>query len=201
VSQKRVAAVLASLVGAMTLSAAALLLMEGGSVGRNMPAAMGLQAPDWNYIIIYESGDQAGNVATLADGFLNGEQSPHTVRPKAHFHFVINSARSRNGADGKLEVGMTWRKQELGAPHAGWPDIRYSNYLPYKEAVGICLIGDLNRDSISKAQHQKLLQLVQSLQSDLKIENRHVIFQWELEKNRVGERQKDFANNFRKSMK
>ena len=37
VSQKRVAVVLASLVGTMTVSAAVLLLMEGGALGTAMP--------------------------------------------------------------------------------------------------------------------------------------------------------------------
>src|SRR5690349_11102333 len=72
VSQKRVAVVLASLVGTMTISAGVLLLMEGGALGTNVPgayvaqssqiapqiaASANLQAKAWNYIIIYDSAD------------------------------------------------------------------------------------------------------------------------------------------------
>jgi hypothetical protein len=78
VSQKRVATVLVSLVATLTISAGALLLMEGGSVGTsplavavgsgelgggvdNMPlaaidASIPLRQGTWDYIIVYESG-------------------------------------------------------------------------------------------------------------------------------------------------
>ena len=149
VSQKRVAVVLASLVATMTLSAGALLLMEGGPVGNatagvayetqdalaaELDPAVPLQPGPWQYIIVYESGDFAGSAASLADGRL-GENAARssTVRPKANFHFVIDSARSRHESamDGELEVGTAWLNQEFSAPYAGWPDIRYHNVSPY----------------------------------------------------------------------
>ncbi|MCL2648019.1 MAG: hypothetical protein FWD61_13580 [Phycisphaerales bacterium] len=219
VSQKRVATVLASLVGALTLSAAALLLMDGGS-GSGVPLAMGvehwslaeqlqtrvpLQSGAWNCIIIYESGDQAGDAAALADGFLNGEQTPHPVRPKADFHFVIDSARSPNGTDGWLETGTAWREQKVGVPYAGWPDVRYHNILSYHpryKPVGVCFIGDLDRKPISEAQHRTLVQLVRELQDRLNIDKKYVYFQWQLESNvPASQTQKEYADFFRNSLK
>ncbi len=198
VSQKRVALVLASLVGTLTVSCGVLLLMEGGALGTS-PVAFArppitaqldptapLQRGAWNYIIIYQSGDLAGSSASLADGRLVGGSDPaqNSVRPKANFHFVIDSARSRRGAvDGDLEVSNAWQNQTAGAPYAGWPDYRYHTISPYKNAVGICLIGDLTREPLSEAQHRNLLQLVRELQDRLNIPAERVLFQWELEPN------------------
>jgi len=220
VSQKRVAVVLASLVGTLTLSAGVLLLMEAGAVGsppmgatyQTQPAlafqltpAVPLRPEAWNYIIIYESGDTAGSAASLADGHLNGEPylPSSTVRPKANFHFVIDSARSRrDGMDGDLEVGTTWQKQEAGAPYAGWPDLRYHQVSPYNNAVGVCLIGNLEREPISETQNRRLIQVVRELESRLNLPNDRILFQWELEPNvkRMTPLQKDFAASFRTNL-
>jgi hypothetical protein len=214
VSQKRVAVVLASLVGTLTMSAAVLLLMEDRAVGTQTPApgfayqvdpAVALRHGAWNYIIIYESGDLAGSAASLADGRVYGEPSlpSNTVRPKANFHFVIDSARSRNGgADGEIEVGTTWLKQEVGAPYAGWPDVRYHQVSPYNNAVGVCLVANLSREPISATQNRSLTQVVRELQNRLNIPRDRVLFQWELEPNtrRMTQLQKDFAASFRTNL-
>lgn len=216
-SQKRVAVVLGSLVGTLTISAATLLLMEGGlsggvpisavapswSVSEQIKPAVALRQRGWDYIIIYESGDLAGSAASLADGVLVGDGKQTTVRPKANFHFVIDTARGRrDGVDGELEVGTSWMNQEAGAPYVGWPDVRYHNISPYTNAVGVCFIGNLNREPMSDAQHRMLVQVVRELQSRLNIPKERVQFQWELEPNvsRANSAQKAFAAYFRGSL-
>jgi len=192
VSQKRVAVVLASLVGTMTVSAAVLLVMEGGALGTAMPgwainqsnvAAMvdldkPLRPEGWNFIIIYESGDLAARADSLADGRVTGGSSPTTVRPQANFHFVIDSAQSGT-MDGLLETGTSWTDQKLGA-YAGWLDSRSHTISLYQDAVGVCLAADLGREPISEAQHQTLLQLVKVLQQRNHIPPECIRFQWEL---------------------
>jgi hypothetical protein len=221
VSQKRVAVVLASLVGTLTLSAAVLLLMENqsGAIGSPAPGlayettaitaqinpSTPLRQGAWNYIIVYESGDLAGSAASLAEGRVYGEPNlpSSTVRPKANFHFVIDAARSRRDAvDGELEVGTTWQNQEPGAPYAGWPDVRYHQVSPYNNAVGVCYIGNLAREPISETQNRSLVQVVRELQSRLNIPKDRVLFQWELEPNvtRMTPLQKDFAASFRSNL-
>jgi hypothetical protein len=101
------------------------------------------------------------------------------VRPKANFHFVIDSATSGT-MDGALETGTSWKNQELGA-YAGWPDSRSHSISLYKDAVGICFAGDLNRGPASEAQQQTLLHLVQELQQRNHIPTERIYFQWELE--------------------
>jgi len=197
VSQKRVAVVLASLVGTMTVSAAALLLMEGpsGALSYTIPTAYApegnsiasqialsqpLQPKPWSYIIIYESSDPAATAATLADDSFTGGSPHNSGRPKANFHFVIDGPDSGNGTmDGKLEVTTSWKQQNTGAPYAAWPDHRSYSYTPYTNAIGVCLSADLNRKPLSEPQHQKLLQLVRTLASQFNIPKENVLFQWD----------------------
>jgi hypothetical protein len=200
VSQKRVAVVLASLVGTMTLSAGTLLLMEGSPLGASVPGgfamdpdsviaqvqpAVPLQPNAWNYIIIYESGDVGASADTLADGRVTGgfNSLSSSVRPTASFHFVIDGAQSGNGTvDGKLEVGPNWKSQDRqlpGAPYAAWPDARSHLYTPYTNAVGVCLAADLSRRPLSEAQYQTLLQTIRELQRRLDVPSDHVLFHWD----------------------
>jgi len=197
VSQKRVAVVLASLVAMMTMGAAMLLAMEGGSLGTSVPGwainqpdiaamvvpAVPLQAQAWKFIIVYQSQDLTASADRLAGESLAGGQSsePSKVRPKANFHFVIDGAQSGTGTmDGALEVGTSWQNQSAGAPFALWPNTRSHSYTPYTNAVGICLVADLNRKPISDMQHQTLLRLVRELQKQLDIPSDRVLFPWEV---------------------
>jgi hypothetical protein len=211
VSQKRVAVVLASLVGTMTVFAAVLLLLEGGALGTALPGwavnrpaigsmvepAVPLRGGGWNFIIVYESGDAAASAASLAEGRLTGGSTPTTVRPKANFHFVIDGAKSGT-MDGALEVGTSWQNQGIGAPYAGWPETRSHLFTAYNDAVGICVVGDLHRRP-SEAQHQTLVQLVQELQK--RCPGAKVLFQWELEDSaHMTAEEKAYAERFRASL-
>ena len=218
VSQKRVAVVLASLVGTMTVSAAALLMMEGGALGTSpLGAAVTtetsirakvqtprLKSEAWNYIIIYESGDLSASADSLADGLqAGGNSSPSTMRPpppapRANFHFVIT--RSGHGRmDGELEAGTSWSDQVAGAPYASWPDPRSYTFTPYNQAVGVCLAADLDREPISQAQHHTLLQVVRELQHTLNIPSDRVLFQWDpaLKAMHASAAQQAYARSFR----
>jgi hypothetical protein len=213
VNQKRVAFVLASLVGAMTISSALLLILEHTTLGTVMPgyavtaldisAAINTDKPlrpqGWNFIIIYESGDLAARADSLADGRFAGGSSLTTVRPKANFHFVIDSAHSGT-MDGYPETGTSWKNQELGA-YAGWPDSRNHSLSPYSDAVGICFAGDLNREPLSEAQCQTLVHLVQELQGRCHIPIQNVLFQWELKPDRPATAaQQALAQRFRAAL-
>jgi N-acetylmuramoyl-L-alanine amidase len=221
VSQKRVAVVLASLVGTMTISAGTLLLMEGRAPGTSVTSVPGwavnestlaaqlqtsapLQADAWNYIIIFESGDLTASADSLAEGRDTGgpTHSPK-LRPKANFHFVIDSAQSGNGRmDGDLEVQTSWKTQGTGAPYAGWPEPRSYSFTPYNNAVGVCVIGDTSRKSISQAQRQSLLNLVRELQHRLNIRKECVLFQWDanLDAMQATPEQLQFAREFRAAL-
>jgi hypothetical protein len=197
----------------MTVSAALLLVMENNTLGTAMPgmavtpskvaAAVDLGKPlrpqGWNFIIIYESEDPAARAASLADGRFAGGPSLSPVRPKANFHFVIDSAQSGT-MDGLPETGTSWKNQEMGA-YAGWPDSRTHSVSLYSDAVGICLAADLSRGPISEAQSQTLLHLVQELQANCRIPREHVMFQWELNADiRTSPARQAFAQFIRSSL-
>jgi hypothetical protein len=215
VSQKRVAIVLASLVATMTLGSGALLVMEGGAIGTSVPGmateppkwaayvpqATPLQPSRWTYIMIYESADLAASAASLAGGFSGGSPSP--VRPKANFHFVINGASSGlDTVDGSLEVGTSWKNQDVGA-FAGWPSSRSHSFSPYQDAVGICLVADINRKPPSEAQFGSLFSLVRQLQSRLNIPRERVLFQWDsqIDSTHATAQRQAFAQHFRTQLR
>ncbi len=220
VSQKRVAIVLASLVGTMTLTAGALLLMEPGALSSLPPGAFAvtsdsmhrmirtnvpLQRGVWQRIIIYESGDVAGSAASLAEGRVKGvgPNVGNVTRQPAYFHFVVDGASSRSGAlDGELEVGSTWRDQKYGTPHIGWPDNRYNNLGSYINAVGVCVCGSVDVQPYSEAQCRTLVQLVHELQQELGLDTADVLFQWELNPNssHATPAQIAFARDFKASL-
>jgi hypothetical protein len=211
VSQKRVAMVLATLVGAMTVGAGMLLILEGGALGTVVPGwaisgpalsamvepAAPLRGSSWHFIIIYNSGDEAAGAASLAEGRLTGGSSATTVRPKANFHFVIDGASSGT-MDGALEVGTSWQQQATGAPDATWPEPRSYSYGAYNDAVGICVVGGSHARP-SEAQHQTLRQLVHELQR--RCPNAQVAFQWELDGDAHSTaEEKAYAESFRASL-
>jgi len=196
VSQKRVAIVLASLVGTLTFSSALLLVMESGPLGATPPQMVALTpsavkqaiqpktpllTDAWKNIVIYHSGGLPENLsaADLAEGRLKGGDSvvERQARPSG-FHFVIGNGRDRGSIDGELQVGSAWLDQKFGAPHPGWQNSRYYNSPSFKNAIGICLQGDLRNKPATEAQLRFLIQLVEELRS--KGMGRTIMFQWEL---------------------
>lgn len=193
VSQKRVAIVLASLVGTLTFSSALLLLMESGPLGATPPQMVALtpsgakqaiqaNAPLrqdlWEHIVVYHSGNLADGSADIAEGRLKGGNSvvERQARPDG-FHFVIANGKDRGSIDGELQRGSAWMNQHFGAPHPGWPNPRYYNN-PYQNAIGICLQGDLRNKPASDAQLRSLIQLVDELHR-AGLGKKGIIFQWE----------------------
>lgn len=200
VSQKRVAIVLASLVGTLTFSSALLLLMESGPLGATPPQMVALtpsgakqaiqaNAPLrqdlWEHIVVYHSGGLTDSAADLAEGRLKGGNSAveRQARPDG-FHFVIANGKDRGSIEGELIRGSSWLKQHYGAPHPGWPNSRYYNN-PYQNAIGICLQVDLRNKPASDvevrsrdAQLRSLIQLVDELHR-AGLGRKGVIFQWE----------------------
>lgn len=66
------------------------------------------------------------------------------------YHFVIGNGTSTK--NGQIEVGERWRRQINGG-HV------HSDYLN-NIALGICLVGDFNRDLPTRSQYEALQELV-----------------------------------------
>lgn len=203
VTYSRVFAVLVSLVFSLSVCAGTLLLLEGrpiAGVSRyNLLAASKrinvgeltwrhlaptVPAQRWKYIVIYQSQSSAGDAAELARGRLledTGSGDRVLQEVPAYFHFVIDNGRNNAGkADGSVEIGTSWRHQDFSAPYCQWPDPRYHHYTVYKQAIGICLIGNVNVKPFTRNQVAALEHLVRQLQRKYNVPDSRVKFQWNL---------------------
>lgn len=100
----------------------------------------------WKYIIIHNSGTRQGNARI----FDNYHRRVRKMENGLAYHFVIGNGNS--SGDGQIEIGDRWTRQINGGHVA-------SNYLN-NIALGICLVGDLNRDKPTIAQMAALDELV-----------------------------------------
>lgn len=105
----------------------------------------------WKYIIIHNSGTRQGNARI----FDNYHRRVRKMQNGLAYHFVIGNGTS--SGDGEIEIGPRWTKQINGGHVA-------SDYLN-NIAIGICLVGDLNRDQPTKAQVAAIDELVTYLRS------------------------------------
>ncbi len=175
VPDRRTLIVLVSLVGAMTLASGLLLLLEptvpaGWRGGVPLQQVHQSKATDdllfdtrvevepghWQAIVIHDSGSLVGSARTI------DRAHRRLGRDGLGYHFVINNASG--GEDGRIERGPRWRGQIRGAHSTG----DRSQWLN-EHAIGICVIGDFQRRAPTTAQIDRLVWLVQQVQTRLGI--------------------------------
>jgi len=100
----------------------------------------------WKYIIVHNSGTRQGN-ARIFDVY---HRRVRKMQNGLAYHFVIGNGSS--SGDGEIEIGDRWTRQINGGHVA-------SDYLN-NIALGICLVGDYNRDLPTKAQMAALDELI-----------------------------------------
>lgn len=116
----------------------------------------------WKYIVVHNSGTRQGNARIFDHYHRRTRHMPNGLA----YHFVIGNGRS--SGDGEIEIGSRWTRQINGGHVA-------SDYLNYI-ALGICLVGDLNRDKPTKKQLEALDELVRYLRARCgKVERRYAI--------------------------
>ncbi|MEY2480376.1 MAG: hypothetical protein QOI04_1303 [Verrucomicrobiota bacterium] len=108
-----------------------------------------MQRRRWQFIVVHNSGTRQGN-ARVFDYYHR-----HTRRMQngLAYHFVIGNGTSTG--NGQVEVGDRWRRQINGG-HV------HSDYLN-NIALGICLVGDFNRDQPTRAQLDSCEELIRYL--------------------------------------
>lgn len=97
-----------------------------------------VQKGRWKYIIVHNSGTRQGN-ARIFDTY---HRRVRKMQNGLAYHFVIGNGNS--SGDGEIEIGPRWTRQINGGHVA-------SDYLN-NIAIGICLVGDLNRDQPTQDQ-------------------------------------------------
>jgi len=128
-------------------------------------AAWEPQAPErpWRWIVIHHSATDAGSAAAFDAFHRNGRHWD-----ELGYHFVIGNGGG--SGDGAVEVGSRWPKQKWGA-HCRVGDNEEYNYF----GIGICLVGNFDKQRPGEAQMQSLARLVAYLAARYKIDDAHII--------------------------
>jgi hypothetical protein len=116
----------------------------------------------WQFIVVHNSGTRQGNAAV----FDYYHRHVRRMQNGLAYHFVIGNGTSTG--NGQIEIGNRWRRQMNGG-HV------HSDYLN-SIALGICLVGDFNRDQPTRAQLESCEELIRYLRQRCgKIENHYPI--------------------------
>lgn len=103
----------------------------------------------WRYIVVHNSGTRQGNAKAFEYYHRKVRKMPNGMA----YQFVIGNGRS--SGDGAIEIGSRWRRQINGG-HV------HSDYLNHI-SLGICLVGDFNRDKPTTKQLEALDELIRYL--------------------------------------
>jgi hypothetical protein len=115
----------------------------------------------WRFIIVHNSGTRQGN-ARIFDYY---HRNVRRMRNGLAYHFVIGNGTS--SGNGEIEIGDRWRRQINGG-HV------HSDYLN-NISLGICLVGDFNRDQPTRAQLDSCEELIRYLRDRCgKVERRDI---------------------------
>ena len=116
----------------------------------------------WKYIVVHNSGTRQGNARIFDYYHRHVRRMPNGLA----YHFVIGNGTSTG--DGQIEIGNRWVVQLAGG-HV------HSDYLNYI-SIGICLVGDFNRDLPTRAQYEALDELIRYLRQRVgKVDGRYSI--------------------------
>jgi N-acetylmuramoyl-L-alanine amidase len=116
----------------------------------------------WKYIIVHNSGTRQGNARIFDYYHRYVRRMPNGLA----YHFVIGNGTS--SGNGQVEIGNRWARQ-LNGGHV------HSDYLNYI-SIGICLVGDFNRDLPTKAEYEALDELIRYLRRRVgKVDGRYSI--------------------------
>lgn len=118
-----------------------------------LPASWNIDAKrTWNAIVIHHSATHEGGAASFARSHQKKWQNG------LGYHFVIgNGSETR---DGEVEVGPRWLQQNAGIDGAHAGDKEFNQH-----GIGICLVGDFDRELPSPRQLTALRTLIKQLMS------------------------------------
>ena len=175
VPDQRTLVLLGSLIVGMTLTSGLLLALEPG---RRAPlSGIELQSIEttpqatvtpadrlldtaeplgWRTIIIHDTGTLNGSAKSI------NRAHERLGRGGLGYHFVVNNGSQKE--NGLIEVGFRWSKQLIGAYLEGDGAEAW-----HRDSIGICLVGDADRQTPTDAQVRELVWLVQQLQREFDI--------------------------------
>lgn len=171
-----------ALLGAMTSVGGLLFALDGKAAARmdglSLPALVAPAGPSsvegvfrtrtdldrqrWLSVVIHHSGNASGTPETLET------QARNAGLKGLGYHFVIGNGRGLD--DGEIHVGYRWLDQLPGA-HAAGKDADWYNL----HSIGICMIGNGERQQFTPTQLRRLNQLVGALAREFKIPRERIV--------------------------
>lgn len=148
----------------------------------NQPPSIGsdieslIDADRWNAIVIHHSGSMAGTVREM------DAQAMRAGLNGLGYHFVIGNGAGLS--DGVVQASNRWNQQLAGAHVATPPNASLGECARIDElnrrSIGICLVGNGNRNAFTEAQIRALIHLVRGLQIRLDVPSTSVLLHSDL---------------------
>ncbi len=132
-----------------------------GATARAKPVIALFPTKKWKYIIIHHSATSWGNALAFHRAHLNKGWDRGVG-----YHFIVDRGTSGK-QDGQIEVSPRWIKQQDGS-HCKAGDMN-------PKAIGICLVGDFNRNRVTTEQMDSLVYLVKILRKYYHIPMENII--------------------------
>lgn len=115
-----------------------------------LESARSKKKPRWKYIVIHHSATRVGN-ACIMDRY---HKNKRHMKNGLAYHFVIDNGTCGK-RDGQVEEGKRWKLQLWG----GHVRQQWLN----NSGIGICLVGNFDKQTVSKKQFAALRKLVAKL--------------------------------------
>lgn len=149
---------------------------KNGASWAPLPSATELDLKRWRMIVVHHSGSMAGTTAEM------DASARRSGLDGLGYHFVIGNGSGLS--DGVVDAGYRWNNQMAGAHVARpWQATDEESRLiddVNTHAIGICLIGNGDRQPFTEGQLRSLIDLVQSLQRELDIPRSRVVLHADL---------------------
>ena len=116
---------------------------------------------DWRAIVIHDSRTTHGSYDSI------DKAHRKTGKEGCGYHVVVNNGTGDE--DGRIELGYRWKYQQPGdylvGPNSGWY---------HQNAIGICVVGDADKQPFTDAQLRELTWLTRQLQQRYSIPAEYV---------------------------
>ncbi len=120
---------------------------------------------DWEWIVIHHSATASGSVEAIHNEHQKRKDSAGNNWLGIGYHFVIGNGSGME--DGEIEATFRWKQQIHGA-HSG-------SAVHNEFGIGICLIGDFQKQPPSKNQMESVIRLIRHLANHYQIAGESVI--------------------------
>jgi len=128
---------------------------------RPKPVISLIPSKKWKYIIIHHSATDEGSSLAFHKNHLDRGWDKGVG-----YHFVIDNDSSGK-FDGQIETTPRWLKQQDGA-HCKASDMNL-------KSIGICLVGNFEKERVSKAQMDSLVYLINELRYYYRIPRKRIL--------------------------